>query len=769
MRAAGGGWATHQLTEFLSAVSAYRDEGSALAGAAEWAAEALDAEIGAVVVGGAIIASVGCRGRTPDPNVVDLLVSDAMIGEIRGLGRIRLLRVTLDDGETMLVLARAGDDVFSGDEIILLRAMARTLSLTLGHLRALSSERKLRTRSDEHALENLRLLTMVREREALLERLSRIRLSISRRAPLSEVLTAIVTGAAELLGDDVAGLRLVDPCDPTMVRLVASAGLDPSTVDLIKRSPLGLGTGGRAVTEDRLIIFEDYPESEAAVPAIVERGVKASMAAPIHENGRAVGSVVVASMVPGRTFSPAEQEALLAFANYASLALNDAKSVETMQRLAYQDPLTSLANRAMLLDSLKRSVARAQRHGGELAVLFLDLDDFKDINDSHGHATGDAVLAEVASRLNGCVRSEDTVGRIGGDEFAVVLEGPEVREDALAIAQRLLSALSQPISAGGRIWQVGASVGVALSADGTLDGQELLRNADLAMYRAKALGGNGLVVFEQGMHAALEDRLTLVSEMREALAADRFALHYQPIVHLATGSLHGVEALMRWERPGHGFMAPATFIPLAEECGLIVPIGRWVLNEALRQAREWKGRSSSGRIPQVSVNLSARQLHHPDLVAGVAAALSMAGIPASLLTLEITETALMLDRDGAGRTLRELRQLGVRLALDDFGTGYSSLSFLRHFPIDVLKIDKSFVDGLTVGSEDSAVARAIIELGRSLGMQTVAEGIETEEQRQHLLALGCELGQGYHFHRPLPAPAVEQLFEAQACQLRPYP
>ena len=430
---------------------------------------------------------------------------------------------------------------------------------------------------------------------------------------------------------------------------------------------------------------------------------------------------------------------------------------ELEARLAHQafhDPLTGLANRTLLRDRVRHSLARQERRPDRVAVLFLDLDDFKTVNDSLGHAAGDRLLCTVAERLLNATRGCDTVARLGGDEFAVLLDATRGDEDAIAVAGRVLVALTAPIQLDGAEVAVAASIGIARAGDD--DGaDELLRNADVAMYRAKQRGKSGYEIFAPEMHAALLDRLALEADLRRALAdgtCEEFRVHYQPIVRLAEGRISGMEALVRWQHPRRGLVAPADFIPSAESTGLIVPLGRWVLGEACRQMVRWQERGAvapDGAALTLTVNLSGRQLQHPDLVRDVADALAASGLVPSSLVLEITETVIMRDTEANLATLHALRALGVRLAIDDFGTGYSSLAYLKRFPIDILKIDKAFVDGVGRGGSEAALARTIVALGDTLALRCVAEGIEMDEQREHLQSIGCEFGQGYLFARPL--------------------
>jgi diguanylate cyclase (GGDEF)-like protein/PAS domain S-box-containing protein len=431
--------------------------------------------------------------------------------------------------------------------------------------------------------------------------------------------------------------------------------------------------------------------------------------------------------------------------------ITERKALE--RRLAYQafhDSLTGLANRDLFRDRVEHALSRATREGSA-AVLFIDVDDFKNVNDTLGHASGDRMLALVAERLRGCVRPGDTAARLGGDEFGVLLEDVRDPDVAVAAATRVLSALEHPLPLGGRDVPVRASVGIALAEPAVASADELLRNADIAMYAAKADGKSRLRLFEPAMYAKTLDRVELHHDLSRAVARQELCLHYQPIVDLTTGRPAGVEALVRWNHRERGLLYPGDFISLAEESGLILPIGRWVLREACRQLRTWRAQDPAARDLKMSVNLSPGQLVEPRLTDDVAAALSDYELKPDALVIEITESAMMEDVEVSISRLDQLASLGVRLALDDFGTGYSSLSYLQRFPLDVLKLDRSFTDELRAEVHESRLPRAMIELGHTLGMTIVAEGVEEASQADRLLELGCRLAQGYHFARPAPA------------------
>ena len=428
---------------------------------------------------------------------------------------------------------------------------------------------------------------------------------------------------------------------------------------------------------------------------------------------------------------------------------------DELRHQAFHDSLTNLANRALFVDRADHAVRRLERGGSSVAVLMLDLDGFKTVNDSLGHTVGDALLVAVAARLQTALRLGDTAARIGGDEFAILVEDAADTEQATAVADRVMDALMAPFPLEGKELFVHASIGIAMTT-GDKNAGDLLRDADTAMYQAKAQGKNCYRMFELAMYSASVARLELEGDLRRAVEhGGQFLLHYQPVVSLGTSQVVSLEALVRWQHPARGLVQPDDFVPLAEENGLIVDIGRWVLREACRQTRVWQ--ETSGLEVNIAVNLSARQLNDPDLLADVASALADSGLAPGSLTLEITETVLMRDPAVAVATLHRLKASGVRLAIDDFGTGYSSLSSLQNLPVDTLKIDKAFIDGICSGTEGAGLVEAIVRLAGTLALETVAEGVERSDQLESLQALGCKHIQGFYFSRPLPAADVEAL------------
>jgi diguanylate cyclase (GGDEF)-like protein/PAS domain S-box-containing protein len=425
---------------------------------------------------------------------------------------------------------------------------------------------------------------------------------------------------------------------------------------------------------------------------------------------------------------------------------------------AFHDSLTALANRALFKDRVEHALRRTKRQTPSVAVLFLDLDGFKEVNDSLGHGAGDRLLIQVGQRLGACVRPSDTVARFGGDEFAVLVEDASDDLELATVAERILEELRQPFFVNDRELHVSGSMGIA-RMDPDVDGvDQLLRNADLAMYRAKATGQGGYERYNPDMHAQLVDRMQLEADLRRALDDGELFLHYQPTIDLTSGQIVGAEALARWHHPTRGMVPPTEFIPLAESSGLIRPLGAWVLREACRQAAAWQQANPDRDKPlTLSINLSGKQLQHVQVVEDVAQALRESGLPPSSLVLEMTESVLLDDSDTVLDILRQLKQLGARLAIDDFGTGYSSLSYLHRFPVDILKIDRSFVERLTRTFDNAELAWTVVRLGQSLQLQTVAEGVEDSAQFLALRRMGCDIGQGYYFGRPMQSQDMERL------------
>jgi diguanylate cyclase (GGDEF)-like protein len=733
---------TPLLAEFVAAVTGAPDEASATRRAVDWATEALEAEVGVILDGDRALASAGFpRGEVPIAVLAEALAGEREQVDVAGVGACRLVWTRLEmESPIDLVVARAGEDPFSREEIALLRAAARSLTLTLRLLRALAAERSTR----DH----------LQKRQGLLERLSSIQREITRRVPLADVLTLITSSARDLLDVEMATLRMIDPTMPDVMLLAAHDGLPADVATSITRTEVGQGVSGRAVSSDGLVIAE-RDEVSLGRPSLADQDVAWAMAAPVHEGLRVTGSILVATTRVDHVFGLAEQEVLTAFAEHASLALTDAKRVEHIQRLAFHDELTGLVNRSLFMERLDQALLRARRRRSNLAVLFLDLDRFKTINDSLGHTAGDQLLVTVGQRLRQCLRDEDTAARLGGDEFAILAHCD--RAGAIEVAQRVLTAMEPAFTLDGREVFAAASIGIATDRGGRANAERMLRDADTAMYRAKFAAGNGYVIFEPSMHAAALARIDLEADLRGAALREEMRLDYQPIVELSDGTVAGFEALVRWHHRGRGVVSPLDFIPLAEETGQIAELGRWILQTACEQCRRWQQRGPQHRGLAMSVNVSPRQLQDARFVNDVAAALHSSGLDPHDLVLEITEGAVMVDIESATRKLSALRGLGVSLAIDDFGTGHSSLGLLRRLPVDIIKVDKIFVDTIATDPVAAALLETVVQMGVILSLDVVVEGIETADQAAIIARFTGVLGQGYHLGRPMSAAAGDTL------------
>ncbi|HJV50579.1 MAG TPA: EAL domain-containing protein [Noviherbaspirillum sp.] len=531
-------------------------------------------------------------------------------------------------------------------------------------------------------------------------------------------------------------------------------------------APSGRGITGSALRRGHPVVMKDLRNGAAHAPwrdFMVRHGIVSGMALPLKAGSQIIGSLTVYSR-EANAFSMDEvmvAEELADNLAYGIAALRaEAARRQYAQQLEYHashDLLTGLPNRALLHDRLNQAIAYASRYCYQIWVLFLDLDRFKFVNDSLGHTAGDTLLKVIAQRLQGAVRETDTVARLGGDEFVLVL--PERLDERLAtsIVQRVMDAIAEPVRVEEHEFVLGCSIGVAAYPGDGVDPETLIRHADIAMYRAKESGRNNFQFYTATMNERLLERLRIEGDLRNAVEREEFVLHYQPQIDLANGRTVGVEALIRWQHPELGLLPPQRFIGLAEETGLIVPIGAWVLKSACRQAKAWQD-AGLGEL-RVAVNLSARQFAQHDLVQAVAAVLHDTGLPPRCLELELTESLVMTDVERAIGILCELKSLGVQLSLDDFGTGYSSLSYLRRLPIDALKIDQSFVRDITHAPDDAAIVASIISLAHHLKRHVIAEGVETQEQISYLRLHGCNEMQGYYFSKPVPAEMFEKLLQ----------
>ncbi|WP_305787432.1 putative bifunctional diguanylate cyclase/phosphodiesterase [Symbioplanes lichenis] len=722
-------WSTHQLTEYFTAVNASASEAAAIAVAVERATEMVEAEAGAVVLGDTVHGAWGFGRDVPTKGLLAVASAPGTLS-VPALGDLYAVPSHLGDVvDGALVVARL-DDPFQPEERQMLQGMAQVLGLALRSIRVLSAERTLRADREREADERLALLEQAQTRQQLVETLLTIQRAISNRKPLPEILDAVTSGTAALLGGAPVALILAEAGRARRLSVASTAG-----------------AGGYAFADP------DGPHAEAreamATDTVLLRPVSLTdpyagtvIAAPVRVTGEMAGSLVAQLPGPADRFTE-HRDQLTAFAQQVSLALTDARTVEAV-REAHHDPVTGLPNRGLFLKIFNRVLASRAAATEPTSVLFIDLDRFKGVNDSLGHEAGDQLLHAVAGRIRGCVRASDTTARLGGDEFAVLLHNSPV-ESAISVGERVIEAVKEPFRISGRDIFIGASVGVAITRAEHARSDELLNQADIAMYRAKKEGQTRVVVYEPHMHTEALNYLSLRGDLQQALLEGEFRLQYQPLVRLDSGEVAGAEALIRWHSGTRGLVSPADFIPIAEESGLIVDIGQWVLETSAAQVASWRRTYPDLTL---NVNVSGHQLVHPRFAANVTRALAVAGLPSSAVTLELTESVLMTDPDAAVASLSSLRELGVQLSIDDFGTGYSSLAYLRELPVDELKIDRAFIARAELTGEDLALVRTIVELGHILGLRVVAEGIENAAQLEALRRLGCSYGQGYHLCRP---------------------
>jgi diguanylate cyclase (GGDEF)-like protein len=576
-------------------------------------------------------------------------------------------------------------------------------------------------------------------------------LALLDRSDQDGLLSTILDRASALLNTPHGFVDLLEPDGSAFVLRVGTGMFSGLTG---WRAGVDEGISGEVMRTGQPVAVDDY-EAWALRSPNAKAHLGPIIGAPLRSAGRVIGVLGLSGGETTRRWSDRDIEALTSFARLASIGLDNARLVDVAQRGALYDPTTGLPNRELLSDRIAHALAgRGAGDQVSIAVILLDLDRFKVINETLGHAAGDRLLVAVGQRLLNSLRPGDTVARFGGDEFALVLDPVADADEAHRIAERIGAELHAPFPLNGRDWFLSASLGIALAQPGRGTPDELLREAEIAMVRAKADTARRQFLFEPSMSDQTLDRLDLENDLRRALERDELRIHYQPIVRLGDGLVVGFEALVRWQHPKRGLVPPLAFIPLAEETGLIVPLGRWVLDIACAQAEHWnRGRPEDATPLFVSVNLSARQFTKGDLVEDVGLTLARTALEADALELEITESVLMDQSEAGIRALRDLRGLGVRLVLDDFGTGYSSLSYLKHLPLDTIKIDRSFVAGID-GVADRSIVDAVIALAHGLGISVVAEGIETRSQFDRLRDLGCDYGQGYLFSRPVPAERI---------------
>jgi diguanylate cyclase (GGDEF)-like protein/PAS domain S-box-containing protein len=611
---------------------------------------------------------------------------------------------------------------------------------------------------------NLRDVSDRQRAEELLAEQADLLEAIARGAPLEITLGKITAMVERHVQGVIAVIGMLD--DDGVIRLRSTSELPEEMVrfydDLPPTAPGGVAL--RSGVGDRFVFdLVDGPNLGAAAELFARHGFTQARTCRLRAPGAGdlVGVLTIFSRIAG-DLAPSDLQVVQRATNLAAIAIERHQFAAALEYQALYDPLTDLPNRALLSRRIHEALVMIAGGARGVAVLFIDLDRFKVINDSEGHAVGDIVLQQVAERFRGRLQPGETLGRFGGDEFMVVCSALRSEREAAAAADRFAAELSEPlVLADGSELFVTASIGIAYSTDASVPAESLIRNADVAMYRAKDQGRNQRVAFQENVDQRAVEQLALERALRAAIETRQFELHYQPVVQLSDGSMTQVEALVRWNRPGHGLELPASFIPIAEETGLIVPIGWWVLGEAVAQAASWPTLPDGKRV-EVAVNLSARQLADAELVDVVSDALEHTGLDPARLCFEVTESALVHDVEHAVKSLNRLKELGVRIAIDDFGTGYATLDYVRHFSMaDYLKIDRAFIEGVDrPGSQEAAIVSAAVALAKSLGFTVVAEGVETLLQMEALRDLECELAQGYLFSRPVPIEEAVVLLSA---------
>jgi diguanylate cyclase (GGDEF)-like protein len=638
--------------------------------------------------------------------------------------------------------------------LVVVGAMVHRLTSELGR----ADSERVRSERERAELQSARATSEAERarREAAMGRLGRMALRVPDRQALLDEAVSLITGTLHVEHGTIVELAE----GGERVRLAAGAGaaVDAGQDLEALASEDRLLTGWVLADEEPVVVWEWASERRFDAAALRARGIRSTAAAAIRGRAGAFGVLAVHSAAVG-AFSAEDGQWLASMADLLASALDREDSEARMRHQSLHDALTGLPNRTLFYDRIEHAFARTQRSDSFVAVFLLDVDQFKTINDSLGHEAGDDLLIALSARLQHIVRGSDTVARLGGDEFVVLCE-VESEAEAVAVAERIADAWERPIpvAAGGEIF-VSASIGITLTQR-PQSAETMLREADAAMYRAKDGGRGRYELFDEQMRQNAFVRLRTESDLRRAVEREQFRVHYQPIFDVTERRLLGVEALVRWDRPGNGIVGPADFIGLTEETGIIAPLGRWVLEQATAQVAAWRERFPHAANLGVTVNVSGRQLARPEFLGEVESALEQSGLQPGTLGLEITESVLLKDASLPRSTLDAVRALGVRVLLDDFGTGYSSLSRLKGIPVDAIKVDRSFVDGLGAEEDDTAIVSAIVDIADSLGLTTIAEGVETVEQLEALEGLGCQGAQGYLFAAPMCASEFEALLAA---------
>lgn len=727
---------TSELAEFLSAITNASDTEAAIREGLRLIAGSCQSDVVAIVRDEQVL-GVRARPDVDPPTGHELVEASHGLASTLALGKSSAVAIdAVETGESncILIVVRASAPL-SDRERLETAAMARVLLLAV----------RLMSKVDDTD----RLAIQQKAHKRLLEAILRVQRLISQRQPIDATLQAITTESAFTLGADLAGIHVDGMPNLTKRFLATATSAGRSLGSALSRVELN-NLAQRAASSDLTVpalIEVEGPDGEV-IDAIVAGSA-------VMQDGAPIGGLFVACVLEDDTSWRIDRAPIDTFASQAGIALADSSTVDELEH-AFHDHLTGLPNRALFHDRFEHALAIGKRRGTTTGLLFMDLDRFKTINDTLGHAAGDAMLREVGAELQRLGRAYDSVARIGGDEFAIVLEDTDTAA-ALTVAQRVVDALTDVANPVGLPGQLGVSIGIAVSGEGCHTTDELLRRADIALYTVKNSGRAGCAIYDAGMGQTRLNHNALTDTLQDALGRGEFVVHYQPIVDLRTRRVSGVEALVRWQHPEDGLLPPAAFIDAAERTGTIVGLGREVLRIACEQADSWRSSIPDAVDLNISVNVSPRQLQSSDFTADVQATLDATGLDPSALTLEVTESIFVDDAEAMGIRLHTLKDLGVNLAIDDFGTGYSSLSYIHNYPFDVLKIDRAFVKGLGTSANGGAVVRTMLSLAEQLSMSTVAEGIERPAELAQLRALRCSHGQGFMFSRPVEADHLRRL------------
>jgi diguanylate cyclase (GGDEF)-like protein len=699
----------------------------------------------------ALIAVIaGLDGGTRSPYNL-LLVLPFLFGSLSYPLRATILIGVLDVGAFLAIaLIVGGGFVYSGFGIFALLCIALLASWESGN----QARRRSELAETADALQQSEETSRLQARQQIeVARFGQLALA---GAGIDELNNEAAQRVNRVLGTDICGVLKAEP-DKSEFEIVASSGLPEDT-----EGPLLVPTGtqsqaGYVLATGTPLVVRDWQNERRFKQSVVlkEAGMMSGVTVLIKGKGQPIG-VLGAHTTELRDFTAQDVSFMEAMANVLANAIERRTAEDQTQHEALHDPLTGLPNRTLFLDRLDHALAQASRHGASVSVLFLDLDQFKLVNDSLGHAAGDELLATVAPRLEQALRPGDTVARFGGDEFAILVEDIANERGATRVAERIAQALTRPFILRQREHFVSASIGIAIGTGSEVP-EAVIRDADAALYRAKERGRGGYEIFDEVMRSRVIEHMQTENDLRRALQRRELELYYQPIIDLRDANIVAIEALLRWNHPERGLIGPMSFIPVAEESRLIIPIGRWVIEQACRQAVSWQSLNPDGRPIGVSVNLSARQVADPDLVAHLQRAIDDTGIDPSTLRLELTESTLLDDTASVENTLEDLKALGTRLVLDDFGTGFSSLGYLKRLPLSAIKLDRSFVEHVAEDEHDAAIVHAVAEMADTMGIDVVAEGVETEEQMEAAAKLGCGYAQGFYFTEPIPADELENL------------